>query len=123
MRDSLDLAGPAEVALWVSSSIGSAHFMAKLLDVGPDGDAFAILDGAVRASGPWPCQITIDLGSTGYRVLPGHRLRLEVSSSAFPKYLLHPGTEADPWTTTDFKATRQEIIVGGARGAQLIVST
>lgn len=118
-REPLDLVGPANATLSVTSNTESAHLMATLSDVAPDGSALKILDGASRVTSPWPCDITIDLGSTGYRLRPGHRLRLALSSSEFPRYVLHPGTPADPWTARDFRRTEQQIFLGGARGARL----
>lgn len=117
--DPLDLAGPVSVTLSLSSTAGSAHVMATLSDVTPDGTARKIVDGASLAESPWPSEVTVDLGHTGYRVRPGHRLRLALSSSEFPRYLPHPGTSADPWTTRAFHAAEQQLIIGGPRGAYL----
>ncbi|WP_162450649.1 CocE/NonD family hydrolase [Phytoactinopolyspora mesophila] len=119
VREPIDLAGPADVPLRLSSSCSSTHIMARLMDVAPDGTAFRILDGAAYVSGPWPQAVTVELGSTGYRVRPRHRLRLELSSSEFPRYILHPGTESDPWTSQDYRATEQKLILGGAYPARL----
>ena len=66
--------------------------MAKLCDVYPTGEARRIADGACRLDGGSMRSCSVDLGHTGYRIRPGHRLRLEVSSSAFPRYIWHPGT-------------------------------
>ncbi len=78
-----------------------------------------ILDGASQAEAPWPSEVTIDLGNTGYRLRSGHRLRIAISSSEFPRYLLHPGTTADPWTARDYSPAGQQLVVGGPRGARL----
>jgi len=71
--------------------------MAKLCDVYPTGEARRIVDGAYRLHGDADTVVTVDLGHTGYRLRPGHRVRLEIASSAFPRYVWHPGTAADPW--------------------------
>jgi uncharacterized protein len=115
----LDLAGPVSVSVHLSSSAPSAHLMATVSDVPPSGPAFRVLDGAAHAEGPWPQEIAVDLGSTGYRLRPGHRLRLALSSSEFPRYPPHPGTAADPWSTSDFRPAENRIVVGGVRGACL----
>jgi uncharacterized protein len=115
----LDLAGPVSVSVHLSSSAPSTHLMATVSDLPPTGPALRVLDGAAHAAGPWPQKITIDLGSTGYRLRPGHRLRLALSSSEFPRYPPHPGTAADPWSTTDFRPAENRIVVGGVRGAYL----
>ena len=73
------------------------HVMAKLCDVYPDGDTRRIVDGAcLVAPGATDPVVEVDLGQTGYRVRAGHRLRLEIASSAFPRYIPHPGTLRGP---------------------------
>lgn len=118
-REPLDLAGPMEVSVRLTSSGPSTHVMARVTDVAPDGHALRILDGAALASAPWPSSVTVDLGHTGYRMRPGHRLRLELSSSEFPRYVLHPGTTADPWTAKDVRSTEQQLVLGGTAAAAL----
>jgi hypothetical protein len=118
-REPYDLAGPAEVRLWLAADAPSAHVMARVSDVAPDGTAFKILDGAARAEGPWPAEVAVDLGSTGYRMRPGHRLRLDLSASEFPRYAPHPGTGEDPWLARGFRRMEQSLIVGGTRAARL----
>jgi putative CocE/NonD family hydrolase len=98
VRHPLDLAGPVTADLLVDTGAAGGHVVAKLCDVYPEGEARRIADGAYRlppAAGTH--RAPVDLGSTGYRVRPGHRLRLEVAASAFPRYIPHPGTSADPW--------------------------
>src|SRR5690606_14112850 len=96
----VDLAGPAELTARIESSGPSTHLMVRVADVAPDGYALRVLDGAVAVSGPFPATVTVDLGHTGYRLRPGHSLRMELSSSEFPRYVPHPGTADDPWTAT-----------------------
>lgn len=118
-RTPCDLAGPVEVRLWLAADAPSAHIMARISDVAPDGTALKILDGAAYATGPWPAEVTIDLGGAGYRLRPGHRLRLDLSASEFPRYPPHPGTGENPWLAHDFRRTEQWVILGGTRAARL----
>lgn len=115
----LDLAGPVTLTVRLSSSAPSTHLMATLVDLAPDGITTRILEGAAAAAAPWPRPVTVDLGHAGYRVRPGHRLALHVASSAFPAYVLHPGTDADPWTATAHAASEQTVVLGGSAGATL----
>jgi hypothetical protein len=94
----LEVTGPIRVTLWAASSAVDTDFTAKLVDVHPDGYARNLLDGIIRArfrdssSGPSPItpdqpyRYTIDLWATSAVFLPGHRIRLEVSSSNFPRF-------------------------------------
>ncbi len=98
MEQPLEVTGPVTVALWASSSAIDTDFTAKLIDVHPDGYARNLLDGIIRAryresaSAPKmmeagkPYLFTIDLWATSNVFLPGHRIRLEISSSNFPRF-------------------------------------
>ncbi len=115
----LDLAGPVELRMKVSGSAASAHVIATVCDVLPDGRTQPVLDGAALAAAPWPARLRIDLGDTGYRLRQGHRLRLTLAASAFPRYALHPGTDGHFWTTTRTALAEQSVILGGPEGAQV----
>ncbi|MDH3680220.1 MAG: CocE/NonD family hydrolase [Acidimicrobiia bacterium] len=94
----LEITGPVIVELWASSSAADTDFTAKLVDVHPDGYAMNLLDGMIRAryresaSDPvllepgTPYRFRIDLWATSTVFLPGHRIRLEISSSNFPRF-------------------------------------
>jgi putative CocE/NonD family hydrolase len=119
----LDLAGPVVAGLMLSSSASSTHAMAKLVDVAPDGTTRRLGEGAalLRDARSERC-VAVRVGSVGYRLLPGHRLRLEVASSAFPQHPPHPGTEHDPWTANAMRATEQRLRTGGPEGSRLCVT-
>ena len=89
---------PLRVVLWASSSAVDTDFTAKLVDVRPDGYAQNLVDGIIRAryresasvprlmEAGKPYLFTIDLWATSNVFLPGHRIRLEISSSNFPRF-------------------------------------
>jgi uncharacterized protein len=112
IREPMDLAGPIRADLVVTASAGGGHVMAKLCDVFPTGEARRIADGACRLDGGSTRVVTVDLGSAGYRVRPGHRLRLEISASAFPRYIWHPGTSADPWDAVQGRVVEMALRTG-----------
>ena len=94
----VEVTGPIELVLHVSSSARDTDFTGKLVDVHPDGRAEILTDGILRAryrqslSSPVlmePSQVyelRIDLEATSNVFLTGHRIRLEVSSSNFPRF-------------------------------------
>lgn len=99
LREHLDIVGPVSALLVVRPPGAGGHVMAKLCDVYPAGEARRIADGAcLLAPAAEPIPVEVGLGHTAYRIRPGHRLRLEISSSAYPRYIPHPGTTDDPWT-------------------------
>jgi putative CocE/NonD family hydrolase len=103
----LEVTGPVLLKLFVSSSAVDTDFTAKLVDVFPDGRAMALSEGILRMryreslaepelmSPGEVYEITIDGGVTSNVFLPGHRLRLEVSSSNFPRYDRNSNTGGD----------------------------
>lgn len=94
LEEDLVAVGPVAVELWASSSAPTTDFTAKLVDVDTAGTPRVVLDGIVRlppasaaAAEPHAARhLTVDLGDAGQCFRRGHRLRLEVSSSNFPKY-------------------------------------
>lgn len=94
----INVTGDVRVVLQVSSDVVDTDFTAKLVDVYPDGRAFNVLEGILRAryregmdKQVWmkPGQVyevAIALGPTSNVFLPGHRIRLEVSGSNFPRF-------------------------------------
>ena len=98
LEEPLQVSGRVEVVLYVSSTACDTDFTAKLVDVYPDGRAFNVLEGILRMrfreSPTRPVlmhpgrvyEIKIDLDSTSNWFGPGHRVRLEISSSNFPRF-------------------------------------
>ncbi len=94
----LEVTGPLKAVLYAESSAVDTDFTAKLVDVYPDGKAVLINDGILRArfrNGLYdPALIEpgevyryeIDLWATSNVFIKGHRIRVEVSSSNFPRY-------------------------------------
>ncbi|HVD70384.1 MAG TPA: CocE/NonD family hydrolase C-terminal non-catalytic domain-containing protein, partial [Actinomycetota bacterium] len=93
----------------------------KLVDVAPDGFAQRIVEGIVAVpqtgSREGAQEAVVDLGSTGYRVREGHRLRLEVATSCFPRFAVHPGTGEDPMLAVGGSPSDQGLLVGGSEGS------
>jgi putative CocE/NonD family hydrolase len=97
MRDT-EVTGPVTLELYASSSAMDTDFTAKLVDVWPDGYAQNLTEGIVRAAYREPeskpqalepgrvYAFHIDMWSTSNVFLKGHRIRLEVSSSNFPRF-------------------------------------
>jgi hypothetical protein len=104
LESPLEVTGPIKVVLFVSSSAVDTDFTAKLVDVFPDGTARNLTDGILRMryreSLEQPklmtpqevYKVTIDAGVTSNVFLPHHRIRIEISSSNFPRFDRHPNT-------------------------------
>lgn len=93
-----EVTGPVRVVLYVATSANDTDYTAKLVDVQPDGRPLLVTDGIerlrYRLSLSQPVfvkrntayQINIDAGVTSYVFANGHRIRLEISSSNFPRF-------------------------------------
>jgi len=67
------------------------------LDVETLGPARMLVCGQAHVQDPDPGQaVAISLGRTGYRLQPGHRLRVHLACSDYHLYIWHPGTDENP---------------------------
>lgn len=110
----VEVTGPISLELYAASSAVDTDFTAKLVDVGPDGFAQNLTEGIIRARYRdsqekadflTPGQVykfTIDLWSTSNVFLKGHALRLEISSSNFPRFDRNLNTAEQPESGQQF---------------------
>jgi putative CocE/NonD family hydrolase len=116
----VEVTGPIKVKLWASTDAEDTDFTAKLVDVLPDGTAFNLADGIIRAKYRngytvdhiKPNEIVeyeIDLWATSNVFLPGHSIRVEVSSSNFPRFDRNPNTGGTMVESAEWKSARQTI--------------
>jgi uncharacterized protein len=113
-----EVTGPVSLDLYVSTSAVDTDFTGKLVDVWPDGFAQNLTEGILRlryrnsqekpelANPGESYRITVDLWATSNVFLAGHKLRLEVSSSNFPRFDRNLNTgEVQARATRMIKAT------------------
>jgi len=98
LEQAVEVTGPIELRLFVSSSVSDTDFTGKLVDVYPDGRAMILTEGILRAryrnsftdpelmEPDTVYELRLNLWATANVFLPGHRIRLEVSSSNFPRF-------------------------------------
>ena len=129
----LNVTGPVQLDLYASSTAVDTDFTAKLVDVGPDGFARNITGGIIRAryrnSAEHPEFITpgqvylftIDLWATSNVFLAGHRLRLEVAGSNFPRFDRNLNTGESPETGSRWVKATNTIYHDAAHPSALVV--
>ncbi len=118
-----DIVGRPELSVRVDGDGGTGDLIVTLCDYLPDGRAWMISEGTIRVRfmGGEPVSASIVLGDIAYRVLSGHRLRLAISGSRWPRYTVHPGNENDVFTSAATNTARRSIVVGSDSDAYLVL--
>ncbi len=129
----LEVTGYPEVILYAASSAPDTDFFARLIDVSPDGMARDVSMGMVRAryrnSQAKPkflkpggvTRFTIKLRPTSNEFQPGHRIRLDITSSDFPNYDRNHNTAADQNADATLMVADQTVHHGGKWKPKLIL--
>jgi putative CocE/NonD family hydrolase len=134
LDENLEVTGPVTLDLFAKSSAVDTDFTAKLVDVGPDGVARNLTEGILRAryresttGAPQPIapgqvyEYKIDLWSTSNVFLKGHRIRLEVSSSNFPRFDRNLNTGKDASTDATMVTATNTVLHDSAHPSALIL--
>jgi hypothetical protein len=123
LAEDMEVTGPLTVRLWISSSAPDTDFTAKLVDVYPDGFAMNLTDGIVRVrhTRPQPLrpgeahELAIEPQPTANLFKAGHRLRLDISSSNFPRFDVNPNTGEPSGRATRLEAALNTVWHDGER--------
>jgi putative CocE/NonD family hydrolase len=102
LTDDVEVTGPISATLFAASQARDTDWIVKLVDVHPDGRAFNLSDGVVRArfrngaeellTPGEACEYQLDLQVTSNVFKRGHRIRIQVSSTDFPRLHRNPNT-------------------------------
>jgi len=127
----IEVTGFVTVELFASTSAADTDFTAMLVDVSPDGYARYLTDGIVRAryrestdrpqtvTPGRPYKYTIDLWATSNLFKAGHRLRLYISSSNFPRFGRNLNTGEPTWGATRMLKAEQTVFHDTARPSHI----
>lgn len=129
----VEVTGPIEATLFVSSSARDTDFIVKLIDIYPDGRAFEVRSGIARAryrdgyaKPVWMKEgevykVKVDLQATGNYFAPGHRLRVDVTSSSFPRFAGNLNTGGNNYDETRGVIARNAIHHGGEHASHIVL--
>jgi putative CocE/NonD family hydrolase len=129
----LEVTGPIKVHLFAASGCIDTDFTAKLVDVRPDGYAQNLQDGIIRARYRTSASETsflkpgnvyefvIDLWATSHVFRAGHRLRVEISSSNFPRFDRNPNTGAPLGQDSRLEVARQTVFHSAAYPSRIVL--
>lgn len=126
LKRPLRIAGPLQVHLTISSSAPDTDFVARLVHVQPDGHSTGIQEGALRAryrqglTRPQllkPGQresLVVPMRSIAYLIPAGHRLRLHITSSSFPRLERNLNTGGDNALESESRLAHNRVHHGGS---------
>jgi putative CocE/NonD family hydrolase len=135
LAEDVEAIGPVTVTLYASTSARDTDFTAKLVDVAPDGYARNLTDGILRlryrnslerpelANPGEVYRIAIDAGVTANVFLKRHRIRLEISSSDFPRFDRNSNTGGRIADETRLLKASQTVYHDRERPSQLVLLT
>lgn len=133
LTEPLEVTGPVKLVVHAASDAPDTDFVAKLIDVYPDGRALSMAEGIVRAryreGADKPkllepgkvYEFTIDMVGTSVEFQRGHRIRIDVTSSHFPQFDRNPNT-GDPFgTSAKVKIAAQTVHHSSAHPSHIVL--
>ena len=133
LEDDLEVTGPVVVKLYASTDGQDTDFTGKLVDVHPDGYAVNLCDGIIRGRyresttsqkllEPGAIyEFTIDLWTTSNVFLKGHRVRVDISSSNFPRFDRNPNTGHKFGEDAEMRVAHQRIFHDGEHQSHVLL--
>jgi putative CocE/NonD family hydrolase len=133
LQEELEITGPVKVVLYAATDAVDTDFVAKLVDVYPDGASYNMAEGIVRAryreslSKPTLLEpgrvyrFDIDMVGTSVAFQKGHRIRVQIASSHFPQFDRNPNTGARFGTSAEIKVAQQTIYHDVERASHILL--
>ncbi|MGH3978464.1 MAG: CocE/NonD family hydrolase [Pseudonocardiaceae bacterium] len=116
LTDDIEVIGPVSAEIVLRSTREHTDLFVRLCDVNPRGRSTNLCEGIRRlrpedppADDDGTRRVRVDLVGTAHRFRTGHRIRVQVSSGAHPRFLRNPGTGAPLATATELQPADQEI--------------
>lgn len=133
LTEEVTIAGPVRMILHAATDGRDTDWMVKLVDVHPDGTAFPVAEGMLRAKFHegleeinllTPNQVyefDIEMTGTANVFKPGHRIRVTVTSSNFPQFDRNLNTGAPLGSSSEVRVANQTIHHGGSRPSHIVL--
>jgi uncharacterized protein len=119
----LEVTGPVKVRLWAATSAPSTDWVARLCDVFPDGRSLNLTDGIlrVRDQAGAAAEREVDLWATSNVFRAGHRIRLQVTSSCFPRWDRNLNTAEPVGEGTRTEVAQQTVFHDATRASRVLL--
>ena len=127
------IAGPVKMKLHASTDGRDTDFMVKLIDVAPGGIAINIAEGILRTrfrkgldrmellEPGKEYEFEVEMVGTANVFLPGHRIRVDITSSNFPQFDRNPNTGEALGASSKLRVAKQMVFHGGARASHIVL--
>ena len=131
--EDVDVVGPVRARVYMRPELEHADVFVRLCDVDPDGVSRNVVDGIrrldprtvpaddVTVADDGSLAVDVDLFPTAYRFRAGHRLRVQVSGGAFPRFARNTGTGEPLGTATTLRANRVEVLHDAAHPSHVVL--
>ena len=131
LEKGMEVTGAPVMTLFASSSAPDTDFIVRLVDVHPDGFAQSLCYGIVRArfrngfdnpelmTPGEPYEFAIELLPTSNLFKPGHRIRVDVTSSDFPNFDRNHNVGEEDWADSKLQAARQTVFHDAVRPSRI----
>jgi len=124
-----EVTGPITARLWVSTSAVDTDFIAKLVDVEPDGTAWSVTYGVCRLRAQaglavvpnQALEIEVPIAPISYAFQVGHRIRLQITSSDYPVIDRNPNTGASLLVSDEMVVADQAVFHSARSPSQLLL--
>ncbi|MGI8331382.1 CocE/NonD family hydrolase [Actinomadura scrupuli] len=118
----VEVIGEVSAEIWFRSGLPHADVFVRLCDVDPRGRSYNVCDGLTSLSDAAEIsRAAVRLWPTAHRFKRGHRIRVQVSSGAFPRYARNPGTGEPLATATTLRAADQAVYHDPAHPSAVIL--
>jgi uncharacterized protein len=133
LKQPLAIAGPVRMKLFATTDGPDTDWMIKLVDVHPDGFAMNIAEGMLRARFRQgldkiallrpnePYEFEVDMAGTANVFRPGHRIRVDITSSNFPQFDRNPNTGENLGASAKVRVARQTVFHSSARPSHIVL--
>lgn len=133
MTEPLAIAGPVKMKLFAATDGPDTDWVVKLIDVAPDGFAFNVCEGIMRAryrngvdkpallKAGEMYEYEVDLVGTANVFLPGHRIRIDITSSHFPQFDRNPNTGEPFGSSAKVRVAKQTIFHAAGRASHIVL--
>ncbi len=133
LEEEVEIMGPVSATLYVASTVPETEFIVRLVDVHPDGAAYPVWYTYANAFGTrgiepvgrteeghrvW--KLDFELPPTSQAFLPGHRIRVQITSAAFPLFR-HLNTDGDPAWETEWQVAEQTVFHDQERPSHVVL--